>query len=365
MDAQNLLRCHQRTLPDGGVGNPRLFTVGTATPNPPNACLAASAFQGGLCNTQDGWARADAAHPEADLCADWTRQKRVVVVPGLHTGAHAVVFNDGSALLGQRVGRSLRLYPGVLWLRTKAYGWAFSVHMGGVDGPASLQMRSAKETVSTLLTGGDLAQAHTTPPNDDDPKARWAWALRTDIDRFDPAFDVLTEAHHVPAPGEGYAARPGYPLFLPRPGLDAPSLHAAKALVQTALDWVACAVAPSATDRLGLHPSPRYLGRHGAQGWTFGWIAGIQSRMQRAQWEPNDLATYFPEALAAALVDLGARDLGWRYANQNVARFETPLGAEAPRTPPSAHATVALLAAWGMPSGAQIDAWIQLMDTTP
>lgn len=364
MDSQTRLRRFQDTLPRGNDAEPRLFTAGSTVPLPRNVGLAAVGFEGGIANAQNGWACAVLPDPAQDLCDGWTRQKRVVVVPGLATPAHAVVFHDGSTLLGERHGRTLRLYPGVVWLRGKAHGWRFAAHMGGSDGPATIQLQRSDDPSPIVLTHADLHASVFAPPHPADPAAWWTWALRADVDRFHPIFADLGPDAHVPAPGEGIAARPAYPTFLPRPGLDAAGQAAARLVAEDTAQWIQNAVAPQFDDRWTVH----HVVSKGPEGWIVSWTRGFQSRAFQALVPPFRLATLFPTILTQRLAEVCTWDLGLHHIAQRTSalkhRFSTPIEGRGPRGTLSAHATLALQARLGHPDATHQAAWAALVQAT-
>lgn len=410
-DPHAQLRFFQRNQvpsPYGENATFRAFTVGTSTPSVTSPTLAMVALGAMLAAARPvgAWMVLDYHGSEACVDAVCARMRQglgaqapIAAVGGARTPVALWIFADLSCVLTERSPDGLRIYPGVLYLRSRDAHWT----------PKFLLGRGKKRVPQLRIERGE-------PPTgwkkDDDRHAAlfgerdllhvparwpqpamthrdagfWGALLREDADLFHEAFGQMRghalwpEATSFEAPTTRLTRAPwehpeatasAWPAFLPHRGPNPALIAEATATFQAVAGWIAAlrhtfglpattilARAARGEHKGGLEVLMLLRGQAPRRGGQ-----GPQHRAHTCIFHPNNgaFATMFPHAInervrAALVPEPGSRcrideDGIWEDA------WAPAVGIAEGNV--SAHTALASLGVWGMPNPQERDLWIQ------
>jgi hypothetical protein len=269
------LRAFQRNQVPSAYGDNapfRAFSVGNANPDPRNPTLALVALTALLraAKPTGTWMVVPFEGTQACVDAVWAllraalgKKSPVAAVGGHATPAVFWVFEDLSCLLTERAAEGLRLYPSVLYLRSRDDQWTPSFLLGrGKNAKPKLRLQRAAphqgwkpgdDKHAAYFDDRDLLAAPGTDISLDRDAVWTGWAkrLRRDVDRFHPVFAQM-EGHAVwpafgtspkaatePVPGQPAPPKASaWPSTLPRRGLTPERAAQRQDAVERAARWL-------------------------------------------------------------------------------------------------------------------------------
>ena len=350
----------------------RTLTPGPNQPQNRHPSLAMAGLNSILhhAHAESGWMALDLPSKPREMgetfrrtaCARFSNQAAVVALAGPHSHTIAWLFADKSVLLTQRTDTGLRLYPSIIWMRSREPGWTPSLLIGRkTDEPVlrithvthARQPRPSQEIQSAYAA---LEPGFIPPPVSMFP------AIGTDVDALGGIFESFEGCAILPTGEEIPDNR--WPACAPHPGAPHACLQSWAGVMESAAAWLGAA-GSTWMNGVELGENLCRVEIH-IQSGRLVVDFNLGSSILSCVLDWVDVGRIFPPSLAIPLqAALAARPgLSYHPPSSGAKRATTgpwvDLGAGA-NTPESRHAHIALFAIHGAPPQGADKAWLQIL----